>query len=188
MGEETGLQRHHREAEGRRPEALGHLSAAGLRAFGMSQGPAADAGIFRPRPCGLILSFRGNHLARGGLGTLKSYTDVLLPLSPRTSSSGIREDTRHRQDQHEGARAHAQSPACHTRTRNTHSHHRRPRPMHTPSLPHRKEQYLLTHSCCASVKGRSDTTRAQWATPLELGPCRGAVAGEGQGGTHRGVR
>lgn len=143
MGKETGLQRHHLEAEGRRPETLGRLSAAGLRAFGMSQGPAADAGIFRPRPCGLILSFRGNHLAKGGLGTLKSYTDVLLPLSPLTSSSGIREDTRHCQDRHEGAHAHAQSPACHTRMCNTHSHHPRPRPMHTPSLPHRSSIYSL---------------------------------------------
>lgn len=69
------------------PEGRGELvggqgsqpPVVGLRAFRMSQGLAADTGIFHPRPYGLILSFRGNRLARGSLGNLKSYTNVSRP-------------------------------------------------------------------------------------------------------------
>lgn len=92
-GRNRGPESHPLEAGGVRAVGLRERLQAGCQqrgpqSFGMSQGRAADTSIFHPRPYGLLLSFRGNHLAGGGLGNLRSYTNVSLPPGPPTSSSG----------------------------------------------------------------------------------------------------
>lgn len=64
--------------------SVGHtVVSSSLQAFRMSQGLAAYSGVFHPGPYGLVLSFRGNHLARDRLRNLKSHTNVSLSHTPQ---------------------------------------------------------------------------------------------------------
>ena len=84
LGREQGSSEAHAEGRGERAGAggSGPQRAASPQAFRMSQGSVANSPTFQPRPHGLVLSLRANHLARHSLRNFKSCANFCLSHTP----------------------------------------------------------------------------------------------------------